>query len=173
LFLFQCWGIGGGILSLGDIEYAPFAEAHHQIEINRVFSICQSMEYWQKEHNETEGAKSRESVFSALSLVETGFFRVKRGMVEFRLGPGIGLHLLKNRVKERNRQGSWVVTDYYCLNSNPVGCHLTGAVSVQFARWRLSTGAKIGVLFLNPGEENLFSTVGNLKRIAYFVDISF
>lgn len=173
LIIFQCWGIGIGPLFLDEIGYTPLVGIYYLVEISDRFWVCESMEYWQKGYNEIEGTSSKECTFSSLSFVETGFLRFKRWKAELGLGPGIGLHLLKNRVKERNEYGSWIITEYYCLTYNSIGFHIEAKAGIKFSKISLSGGARVGIVLLSPVEENLFYTRGNLKEVVYLLSISF
>ncbi len=175
LFLFQCWGIKGSILSIDGknlINQIPTFSAYYFINLAPKLSICGEVEYWQKGYREAEGTRSKECTFSSLSLQETIFFALPWRKIEFKLGPGIGIYLLKNYVEERSEEGYWIITEYYNLNSNPVGFHIASLIEFSFSKFSLSGGVKFGILFLEPEKENLFYTRGDLKEIAYSIGIS-
>ncbi len=174
LFLFQCWGIRGSALSIeGKDLIIPAFSAHYFIDLAPRFSIYEEMEYWKKDCKEVEGTRSKECVFSSLSFQETIFFTLLKRKMELKLGPGIGIHLLKNYVKDRRKEGGWIITEYYTLNSNPIGFHIASLAEFNFSKFLLSGRVKFGVLLLEPGEENLFYTIGDIKEIVYSIGISF
>ena len=173
LFLLQGWGIGGGVLSLQEIIVSPVVGIYYGIEISDRFWICESMKYWQTGYREVVGTSSKDCVFSALSFTETGLLKLKMGKIELGTGPGIGLHLLKNRVKERNEYGGWSITEYYCLNSTSVGFHIDGEIGFRVKQLVISIVGRTGMLLLNPNEENLFYTRGNLTEVNYLLRVLF
>ena len=173
LLIFQCWGIRGGVLSIEKTGLlCPILSAFYFIDLSSKFSICEEVEYWQKGYREVEGTRSKKCVFYSLSFQETVFFTLSKGKTRFKLGPGIGIHLLKNFVKERRKEGDWIITEYYTLNSNPIGFHIASLAEFNFSKISFFGGVKFGILFLASEKENLFYTTGALKEIVYSTGIS-
>lgn len=173
LFILQCWGIEGGILFLSEIGSAPIIGVHYLVEINNKLLIRESINYWRRKYNEKEETSSKECVFSSLAFVETAFLELGKWNIKLRVGPGIGIYLLKNYVKEKNTYENWIITDYYCLNSTSIGFHIEWGISSNFNQFPISTGVRTGIILLTPSEKNLFYTRGDLKEVAYLVNISF
>jgi hypothetical protein len=173
LFFLQLWGIEGGVLFLNNMNNILLTGVYYGIEITNNFLVCESIKYWRKKYKEVEGAREKECIFSGLSFVGNAVFKLRKGKLGIEGGPGIGIHLLKNRVKEKNEYEDWIVIDYYCLTSNTLGLHLESSISIKVAQISLSIGTRRGFIFLHPGEENLFFSRGNLKETAYFLYISF
>ncbi|MBI4723436.1 MAG: hypothetical protein HY769_10675 [Candidatus Stahlbacteria bacterium] len=173
LFLLQGWGIGGGVLSIPKIITSPVVGIYHGIDISDRVWICESMRYWQAGYQKVKGTSSKDCVFSAMSFTETGLLKLKAGKLEFSAGPGIGLHLLKNRVKERNEYKDYIITDYYCLNSTAIGFHIDGEIGFRVKQLLVSIIARVGAILLNPNEENLFYTRGNLTEVNYLLRVLF
>ncbi|MCK4353489.1 hypothetical protein KAW65_08805 [candidate division WOR-3 bacterium] len=172
IFLFQSWGIGGGILSFDTRGEIPLFNVHYLIEIKENFVICESMEYWQKPYKAIEGTRSKECQFSDLSFKETALFKLNMGKISIGIGPGLGIHLLKNCVKDRKECGSWIITEYYTLNSNSIGFHIETIGSIKFSDFLLSSVVRWGLIFVNNKPENLFYTQGNIKETSYLICFS-
>lgn len=174
IIIFHCCGIRGGLLSIkGVINQVPLLGAHYLVDLSKRFAICEELEYWQKEMKEIEGTRSKECIFSSLSFRETLFFTLNKWGLEFKLGPGMGIHLLKNYVKEQNIYGDYRITEYYSLTSNPIGFHIDTRVGVKLPRVLLSCGVRFGIILLPPDEQNLFYTRGDIKETIYSIGVSF
>lgn len=173
LLLIQSWGIGGGIIEISGRGIAPLVSTHYSIDISDNFLIRESLEYWQKVHIEAQGTRNKNCKFSGLSFTETALVKFNRGNISIGGGAGIGIHLLKNYVKDRKESGSWIITDYYALNSNAIGFHIETSVGSEFQKFSLTGGLRWGIILVDGECENIFYTRGNIQERAYYLCLSF
>ncbi|MDI6840769.1 MAG: hypothetical protein QMD71_07990 [bacterium] len=169
----QCFGVGCGVLKVDNSRLAPLLSIHYSIEIVDKFFINESIGYWQKPYKEAEGARSKECVFSCLFVDETAIFKLTKWNIQRILwislgaGPGLGIYLLKNCVKDISEVGGWVTTDYYTLTKNTMGFHIATMVGANFRKLSISVVAKYGIILVDGDTKNLFYTLGDIQESSY------
>ena len=183
LLLFQCWGVGGGFLRVEEMGVAPILSAHYLVEIRENLLIHESVGHWQKHYEEIEGTRSKECEFSGLSFNETLLFRLNKWKrcnlkgcdlnMSIGAGPGMGIHLLKNCVKDRMESGGWIITEYYALNANTIGFHISMVAEVGFKKFSISALVRSGIILINQEGENLFYTNGDIRETSCSICLSF
>lgn len=136
---------------------------YYILPISRHFEIEVTGEYWQMSYSKTMGARSLRCTFCDMYFTDTGVYKTNlfNNNITFKVGAGIGVHLLKNSVVDKLTRPGIIVTDYYTLTDNTLGLHAQTGLDVRILP-RVLLFARIRWLFILT-EGDVFYTRGNIR----------
>jgi hypothetical protein len=159
------WGVSSGSGEFKDIGKGFFVGGLYTVPIAKRFCITTDIKYWRMNYENSIGIRTLSCEFSDLSLSETAKWKMNFKRFIPYLGIGIGLHSLKNYVKDIKDYEGLRITDYYALNYNTAEFHTGMGIERPFQRFTIACGIRYSIILIPEKEINLFYTRGSVNAI--------
>lgn len=146
-----------------NIGKPPLFGIYYILPISKHFEVEITSEYWQISYSKIIGARSLRCTFCDMYFTDTGVYKTNlfNNSVIFKVGAGIGVHLLKNSVVDKFSLPYLTITDYYTLTDNTLGLHALTGLDTKILP-RLIFFIRVRWLFILT-EGDVFYTRGNIK----------